>query len=185
MSRRSCGFTLIELLATTALAGMLLTALLQVVQLTGRTRTAMQQTPVAGYTWQTQLEAVLRSDLLHASAISWDGRTLELEGYGGRDRATGEPVHEPAIITYRLAEDVLVRDQRDLLDLGQQRPQRRCMALGVRAWNLVATNKGDSAPRIETGAADAPTSIRVELADGNAVTVSLPQGVSSDAGGRP
>lgn len=170
------GFTLIELLATTALAGMLLTALLQVITITGRTRSTMQQQPVAADAWRAQFLSVMRADLRSASFAAWDGQLLRLEGFGGRDRATGEPIHEPAIVTYRRVQDTLIREQRDVLDLGQQRPDRRLVALGIKSLAHGVTPPNGSAEVRDAQTALAGAWV-VTFTDGSRVEVPVPDGL--------
>jgi len=138
------GLTLIELLATTALASLLMVTLLQVIEATGRSRAAMDDSPLHDNVWRVQLGNLIQTDLTQARSVRWQDDQLAIEGWSGWDRSTREPAHEPALTVYRLLDPsnasklgrMLVREQRDLLDLGQQQPTRELMAFGVIGWEM-------------------------------------------------
>ncbi|MEM9916316.1 MAG: hypothetical protein AAF911_15280 [Planctomycetota bacterium] len=143
------GLTLIELLATTALAGLLMVTLLQVIETTGRSRVTMDASPLYDEAWQFQLANLIRKDIAQARSVRWQDDQLIIEGWNGWDRKTREPAHEPALTVYRLVAApnastpgrLLVREQRDLLDLGQQQPTRELMAFGITDWAIIS-NRG-------------------------------------------
>lgn len=132
-------FTLIELMATVALAGVLMLALLQVITATGRTQRMMASTPVSSVDpWQRAV-AVIERDLQSARSATFHDGVLVLEGVGGWDPSTLEPNHEPAVVRYRRIDaepPLLVREQRDVLRLGQQRPWRVLIGVGVERFTL-------------------------------------------------
>lgn len=165
------GFTLIELLATSALAGLLMVALLQVTQTTGRTRAAMGESPLGDGAWRDRLASVLRADIDQALRVTWTGDHLRIEGACGWDRESREPVHEPAVIGYRLIENteggVLTREQRDLLDLGQQRPQLELLGFGVAGWSFDDTAPASNAP-------PSPRVLVIRFDDGTELSLALP-----------
>ncbi|MEM8738835.1 MAG: prepilin-type N-terminal cleavage/methylation domain-containing protein [Planctomycetota bacterium] len=141
---RHRGLTLIELLAATALAALLMVTLLQVIQTTGRSRAAMDTIQLEGSAWRARLTGVMQADLNHSRRAAWDGQQLLIEGWNGWQRSTREPAHEPAHTVYRFIETpapsttgyLLVREQRDLLDLGQQRPTQELLAAGITRWDF-------------------------------------------------
>ena len=207
MNRNCRGLTLIELMATTVLAGLLMTSLLQVITMTGRTRDVMDTAPLHKDAWQARLTDRLQTDLEQALDYSIADGVLQIEGWAGWDRATNEATHEPARITYRVVASntfnihtikttlpsdhttrvatgdtsvgeggggggLLVREQRDVLDLGQQRPAATLMAMGVESLSLAEEENGSS---IESDVANTiDRGILVRFVSGEAVYVPLP-----------
>lgn len=180
------GLTLIELLATTALAGLLMATLLQVVAATGRTRALIEDNPLQAHTWLDQLAEQLNHDIAAAESARWKNDRLILEGWCGWDRKRLERSHEPAIVTYRLVgggtSQILIREQRDVLDLGQQRPSQSVMAIGVDAWNMSGTSgHQDGPPNTHTSGGGQPLSL--SFAGGEELEIALPAGLFDPKGG--
>lgn len=145
MKARRRGLTLIELMVTTVLAGLIMSSLMHVVTMTGRMQHTMAQTAARDLAWQKRLTQQLSRDLTHTHTATWADGMLLLEGWNGWDRRTGEAIHEPSRIVYRLVtigpeQMALVREQRDLLDLGQQRPKSTLIAVNVESMAIEARN---------------------------------------------
>jgi hypothetical protein len=102
------GLTAIELLSATALAVMLMTAVLGVVGSLSRQEDVLfKRRPVEP--WRVQLEKRLLWDLQHAQVYRFDGNSLVLTGLGSRDFAERLPTFEPAIIEYAIRDNSLIR----------------------------------------------------------------------------
>jgi len=191
---RGRGLTLIELLATTALSAILMTTLLQVVVVTGRAKAQMQDASSFQQDSQRQLAGQINADLSAAQSVRWSDEQLVIEGWGGWDRQTREPRHEPAVVVYRLLDtgtsQTLIRTQRDVLDLGQQRPAACVLAWDVVGWGI-GNERVDAVSNADTLAintnelgveAAASQTLMIEFSDGDSVTVPIPHDLQIDMG---
>ena len=194
-SRGRCGFTLLELLAATAIAAVLLTAVLRVVMLIDRTRSNYSGDVADEPRVPARVLALIEQDLGVASWVRAEINQVTLEGPCGLDRGTLEPAHEPATVSYRLVDPepgsvreelaatlggVLIREQRDLLDLGQQRPRRLALLDGVASFGL-SSDQGFQ--RIDSGSQHRPRSLTLVLIDGDTYEFSV--ATSDLSQGRP
>ncbi|HSW49058.1 MAG TPA: hypothetical protein VLH09_02735 [Bryobacteraceae bacterium] len=93
-------FTLIEVLAATALAGLLMLAILSVIASLGRSSAALPDQAAPART--AALLELLRWDLVHARRIHTQKDEFILEGFGALDRQGRSPEHRPVRVTYRL-----------------------------------------------------------------------------------
>jgi len=199
---RSQGMTLVELLASVALASLLMVVLLQVIVAIGRDRHKVSAEEDSGSAWSSQIHDVLRSDLDVAHSVRWEESQLVIEGAGALDAATLAPVHLPARVRYLLVDvdgnpmsqgpavavgldtggnglgALLVREQEDLLDLSQRRPNRTLVAIHVRSFGMQgateATRLGDGPAAItDEDALGEASSARlvVQFDNGNEVSV--------------
>lgn len=103
-------FTLIEALASTALAALLIVAVLGVSQSTARHHKAMDSLD-RNPAWVGQVFERIDRDLQHARSYSVNNGHLKLAGYSSLDTKTFEPTHRPVIIEYRLVDGALIRSQ--------------------------------------------------------------------------
>lgn len=153
--RRPRGLTLIELMAAAAIASLLMLTLLQVIVGLGRDGRRMRETANKQAAWPSKVQLLLQRDLDAALTVNWTGAALHLEGGIGWASSTTGPGHEPASVVWRLipttlplstrnpqdqsdptTQYILVRDQRDLLNLGQSLPARSAVALGLTSMTI-------------------------------------------------
>lgn len=193
MRKPRYGLTLIELMVTTALAGMLLVVLLQVVTITGRTRALMQakgensEALSTRTQWRERLERELIDDINATRMIESKADGIVIEGHGGWSRLTREHGHEPARVTYRLVKTspyadqpgFLIRGQRDLLDLGQQSVENELMATGVTAFGLGVSPDQSGNKATDTELTDS-SAVVVEFADHSEIRVPVPAYLFAD-----
>lgn len=103
------GFSLVELLGATALAALLMAAVLAVTAAGAASRQTLEQRAETG--WPPQLLELLRWDLSHAQAIDTEGGVIVLQSLAALDPATLTALHRPAEIRYQvLAEPGAERD---------------------------------------------------------------------------
>jgi len=110
------GFTLIEALAATALAAIMMIAVMSVVSAIARSDKAID-TDTRDDDWRSRVIQVIRQDLQHADEVqSLDGRVI-LTGHTSLDRKTLKPTHRPAVVVYAISQYAgqswLVRTQTD------------------------------------------------------------------------
>ena len=92
-------FTILELLAATALAALLMLAVLHVIGSVGRTRAAMARWPETGM-WRADLLDTLRRDLTGSTGIRYDPAGVTLTGHAAVDRDTLATSDEPVTVVY-------------------------------------------------------------------------------------
>jgi len=116
MSERANGFTLVEMLAATALAAMLMIALLTVTASLGRTRAVVTRID-ARKTWQVGVLRIVRSDLGSAATITPGLNAVTLEGPLMLDVTDHSATQRLGSVRYELrnvaGRSWLVREQRD------------------------------------------------------------------------
>jgi prepilin-type N-terminal cleavage/methylation domain-containing protein len=135
------GLTLIELLVATALASMLLVAVMSLLKtLAVKRKVLVEQTAMAP--WQQSLEEQLRWDLTHARRFEFAAESLWLMGYAARDFATGVITHRRSEVVYRLVRlgerTWLLREetQPDMLSNGNRRRELVCCGLTTIAMEI-------------------------------------------------
>ncbi len=95
------GFTLVEVVVATALAALLMLAVLGATRSLTRAQADLLQNDRLKDR-HPELVALIRFDLVHAQEVKLAKNRLVLEGFGALDPQTLSPVHRPARITYRL-----------------------------------------------------------------------------------
>jgi prepilin-type N-terminal cleavage/methylation domain-containing protein len=110
------GFTLIETLAATALAAIMMTAVLAVITAMGRNDRGVtpEQVPAD---WRDRTTRIIEQDLRHARRYESRDNRITLYGPVSLDRGTLMPTHRPSIVTYGVVENAgqswLTRTQTD------------------------------------------------------------------------
>ena len=114
--RRRRGFTLIEVLVTTALAALVMVAVLEVVRSTGRLRAAMDRTAHTE-PWADQVLDRIEQDLLQSDLVTTSKTSVVMTGYSSMNTDSTDRTHRPVRVRY-LIEDgegdvagVLIREQ--------------------------------------------------------------------------
>jgi prepilin-type N-terminal cleavage/methylation domain-containing protein len=95
-------FTLLELLASTALAALLMLAVLRVVGSLGASRAALARQPQV-QPWRGDLVETLRRDLTNASQITFGPDSVTLVGHGSLDPIDVTLGHQPVTVVYGLS----------------------------------------------------------------------------------
>ena len=102
--KKRLGLTIVELLAATALATMLVAAVLGVLN-----RVTQQQkvllTDDAPEPWHNRIVDLLEWDLANSQTIRTTPDGIHLEGFASRDVVTGEPLHCPAVVSYLIVRE--------------------------------------------------------------------------------
>ncbi len=102
MKQRIHGFTLVEMLGATALAAVLILALLTTITTIRRTQSALVDS-TRGTGWPPGLQTSLTWDITHAVQVEGLHETLVIIGYGALDPITLAPMHRLCRITYFVA----------------------------------------------------------------------------------
>ena len=134
------GFTAIELLAATALAGMLMLAVLTVTGSLGRAEQVIENRS-SDPSWRRQVTDLLRRDVVQARKVDVQEGVLIIEGWCRLDEARGTISHRPVTIRYRWSQrdreldrraepGWLVREQTELLEVLDGRPTRAAVVCG-------------------------------------------------------
>lgn len=136
-------FTLIETLAATALAALLMLAMLALIEAIGRTNTAMARSDGHRDERCRRIADLIALDLRHADEVTRDdaGRRLVLVGPVGLNERTLEPVHRPAEVVYELCP--VARTPR--FDVGEEARRRDANAQSPVTW-LVRKQANDDVP---------------------------------------
>lgn len=135
---RQTGFTAVELVATTALAAVLMLAVLSVSASIGTTHRLMRQRQ-AGQFDQSRLRELIRWDLMHATTVRTDSedQPLATQGPSGIDPATQRPTHRLVRVDYQIRQQGdhawLIRRQRYLDSQGYQAPWQSPIAAHVQS----------------------------------------------------
>lgn len=145
----------------------------------------MDESPLHDAVWRERLVGQVRQDVTQAHTVVWADSQLQIESWSGGDRQTGEANHEPARLVYHLRDggaggQVLVRDQRDLLDLGQQKPAATLMAFGIESWSVEA-NRDDTDSGSSTSVGG-DRNLVIQFQAGDQISLALPP--SPDSGER-
>lgn len=133
--------TVVELLVATALASMLIVALLGILGILAEKRKLLIDES-AFVPWHVRLERQLRFDLGNARRFELSPDRLRLLGYAGRNFETGRPTHRRTEVVYRLAPAAgkvwLVRDesQLDSLSNANRRTEIVCSGIGAMAMDV-------------------------------------------------
>lgn len=159
-------FTILEMLAATALAALLMLAVLHVIGSVGRTRAAMAREPDGAC--RADLLDTLRLDLAHSTGVRYQTDGVTLTGHAGLDRATLAPSHEPVTVTYGitiLAGRAWLYRLQAPRTAGGRRPWRELLcpdvtAFGVRPESALA---GGAAAGADEEAQSLPPAVVVEI----------------------
>lgn len=133
--------TIVELLVATALASMLIVAVLGILAILAEKRRVLIDES-AFVPWHQRLEGQLRFDLGNARRFELAPDRLRLVGYGGRNFETGRPTHRRTEVVYRLATAAdkvwLVRDesQLDSISNANRRTEIVCSGIGAIAMEV-------------------------------------------------
>lgn len=130
-------FTILEMLAATALAALLMLAVLHVIGSVGRTRAALARE--FDPAWRAQVLETLRLDLTHSTGVRYEPNGVTLTGHAGLDRATLAPDHKPVTVAYGLAtvagRNWLYRRQTPRAGSGRQ-PWRELLCADVTTFSV-------------------------------------------------
>jgi hypothetical protein len=133
--------TAVELLVATALASMLMVAVLGILGLLAAKRKVLvDEAPVA--LWQRGLVEQLRRDLSNARRFELAPDRLRLLGYGSRGSNTRQPTHRPAEVVYRVTRasgrSWLIREeiQLDLMSNANRQTEIVCGGLSTIAMEI-------------------------------------------------
>lgn len=99
LSRRA--FTLIEMLAATALAALLMIALLSVIASLGRTRAAMNRADEAQQ-WHEGVVEMIRLDLVNSTSVTTDRDAITIEGHVLLDASDRSATQRLGMVRYHL-----------------------------------------------------------------------------------
>lgn len=141
-TKHSAAFTAVELLAATALAAVLMAAVMGVIASLGPMRQAITDRGERTL-WKEDLIRLLRHDLAEARRITAPNGVLVVEGWRRLDPRTLSGSHLPTRVRYRLvrSEDeagvgLLVREQTDLLDLTNRPTRAMLVCVGVEDFKV-------------------------------------------------
>jgi len=161
-------FTLVELLATTALAAVVMAALMQVIAGLDRSEGLSSAGPETGELWRMNLVETLRHDIALTRRVTVIDGALVLEGPLGLDPVTLQRDHLPVRVRYSVVgtdgdpdvveSDVpggVVREQMDLLDRSNRPSVRTLLAVGVRGFEVAMVPE----PEAEDGGAEPETPV--------------------------
>lgn len=132
-------FTLIEVLASTALAVLLMVAVLGVSQSTAGHRRAMAEvvhTPL----WVDRAFDLIAWDLQHARSYAIEPDRLTLAGYGSLDTDTNRPTYRPVLIEYRLVNNNLIRTQTDLNAITTSSTRKSLVGRGIGSFKTIMSS---------------------------------------------
>lgn len=99
--RHRYGFTLIEALAATALAAIMMAAVISIISAIAR-HDNLDDTNTPSSDWRGQLIGVIKRDLQHATHFHSQDNKLTLTGHVSLDSKTLKPTHRPAIVSYEI-----------------------------------------------------------------------------------
>jgi hypothetical protein len=123
--------TLFEVVAASVLLVMLLAAMSNV--LTGLSRQAKQVEETVDTTWVRRLRHRLEWDLRNTRYVSVHPNQIVLEGFSGRDPASGHPLHSSARVIYQVVtpNNILLRHESATVEgvVGDARTE--LMAMGI------------------------------------------------------
>ena len=138
--RQHHGFTAVELLAALALASLLMVAVLGVLGSIGRTRATLTRHGGPN-PWLSDIEPVIRQDLLDARTLDVSGGAVHLQGYGALDPVNLVRTHRPADIRYLVRQagacSLLIREQRTFDDRTGAKVLTQIVALDVASVALL------------------------------------------------
>lgn len=135
--RRPLGATLVEVIAATALAAVLLVALLAVSSSTARRSEQLAHAHVH-HPWWFLLRESVRRDLLHTRRVELADGAVTLLTYETDEPV--EPIHVPVKVTYRLHEagepKAIIREAASLCSLSRAKVRSELMLVGVSHFGL-------------------------------------------------
>ncbi|MEZ6192077.1 MAG: prepilin-type N-terminal cleavage/methylation domain-containing protein [Phycisphaerales bacterium] len=157
--KRCNGFTLIEALAATALAAIMMTAVMSVVTAIARSDKMEDRTPDQS-DWRSRVSEVIRQDVRHAHTVESRDNRITFTGHVSLDRKRLNPTHRPAVVTYSVVQDTgqswLFRTQTDTEDRSLHNSWSQAVCSGIRGISLTTQstfNKLESTGRPEDGMA--------------------------------
>lgn len=148
------GLTLVELMTATALACLLLTALLTVASASRRCETTMLDIGTTASRLRGVID-LLHWDLTHAQSLRNEADTLVLDGHMGLERDSLKPTHRPVRVTYHIqrhggehssdAMALLIRQQRALDETTDNATWSEIVAINIDALTVDSANLPHSA----------------------------------------
>lgn len=164
MKNGESGFTLLEMLAATALAAILLIALLAVTASLGRNAAHMKKAD-RRQTWSDGLVPLLQLDLANATSLRIETNSFILEGHGEIDLAEATPTQCLATITYSLRRvgdhTWLVREQCARNPLEPSKRSVDFVCADVRAISLARVEGGQKATQLPMNGNSIPSAVRL------------------------
>lgn len=131
---------MIELVAATALAAVLMIAVLQVTASLGSTQAMLDRHQSRHAAWEQALTRQLASDVRQARDIKVRPHRLILGGAIGQTDQTVDADHQPATVTYKIlrfaGHRFLVRDQKNLLDRTNHNTRVELLCGGVKRFTV-------------------------------------------------
>ena len=148
--QKNAGLTAIEMLVATALAVLLISALVPMFSLSPAER-AIVELGSDDPAWFAQVIATLRADLENARGVTITDDTLTLLGDRSLARKTMEFVHQPVLVEYVVVHGKkgrwLVRWERRLEDLANRNQVVELLTAGVESFRLALPEEED--PEVE------------------------------------
>jgi len=139
--KQQAGFTLIEALAATALAAIMMTAVMSVVSAMARSDRANGTSPEL-IDWRSQVIDVISRDLRHADTYQSDVDGITLSGHVALDKHTLKPAHRPAVVNYVIEEYAdqkwLLRTQTDPDDRSLRNSWTQAVCSGVLSVSIAS-----------------------------------------------
>lgn len=140
MTESRQGFTAIELLAATALAALLMVAVLGVLTSMAVGQKALFDRPVPT-NWQSRLVGLMEKDLINARSLQQMPNGFQLAGWSGSDVASGLTVHRETTVGYEIVEidqrPMLVRRETDINSASLNNVFTNLVCFDVRSIRLV------------------------------------------------
>jgi prepilin-type N-terminal cleavage/methylation domain-containing protein len=160
MNRRA--FTLLEMLLATALAAVLMAAVLLMLTGVARDQTHLNAAAAAASPLPQTLVDRMRWDIVNAESIDFgrDGSSVVLIGHGAIDRQSLTGNARFCQVTYRLASGCLTREQQYLDNPGQPDRWRELVAGNVRGFRITPEST-DAFPAGENGGVASATAVTV------------------------
>ncbi|MEM8670553.1 MAG: hypothetical protein AAGG48_23710 [Planctomycetota bacterium] len=167
------GFTALEVIMATALASLMMVAVLGVLSgIAAKERILGEQEEASPY-WHRPFKQRLQRDLEGASTYSQRGDSIVIEGFGGR--RNGVPAWAPVQIHYRIQkagdQSLLIRDVVPLVQPSEQFP-KQIVCLGVDSIQLEMIDQQESGGSSFTEPGDEPPRLRVVLFRDNKIVLS-------------
>lgn len=130
------GLTLLELVVALALSVLLVTTTARVIKSMSQKKKVFADR-IEVQPWRHELAERLKDDLLRSKEMRIGSRTLELSGFCGHDRETGEMIPTPVVVRWQLVQEdgyrLLIRTEtpRGGIEEMNLSPQSELVAIGV------------------------------------------------------
>ncbi len=144
---RCGGFTLIEALAATALAAIMMTAVMTVVSALAHDD-SRQANESERESWQQRMIELVEQDLRYSDSVTDQGDGVLMTGHLSLDQDTLTPTHRPVQVSYHIRKFAdkswLIRSQTDLESRALDNSWSEVVCSGVRAIKVMNAQQSTS-----------------------------------------